>query len=289
MNCCLPQVDRHLASLPFSSMHNKVHIDEKWFYVTQMRGCIITVHVEEIEKTSLKSKSCVAKVMFLAVAVSRHHYGRKKFFNGKIGCLPIVESTTAKGSSCNRVKGSKILCPVNVNKEIYKKLLVKKLFPAIREKLPYREGRLVEVKQGNATPHHCWNDPIVQTESRLAIWKIKCINQRSNSPDLNILVLGFFNSIQSLQHKKCANSTQELVEAVLKAFNELPDIILSRNFNTIKLIMNLVLENDGGNKFKIRHLQKSRRQRNGKDVEIVFCTADNIEDAEKFISEALIG
>ena len=29
---CLSHVDRHLASLPFSSMHNKVHIDEKWFY-----------------------------------------------------------------------------------------------------------------------------------------------------------------------------------------------------------------------------------------------------------------
>ena len=123
-------------------------------------------------KLSLKSESFITKVMFLAaVAVPRYDYHWKKHFNGKIECWPIVENTTAKRSSCNRMKGSKILCPVNVTKEVYTKLLVEKLFPGISEKLLYCEGPLVEIQQDNATPHHCWNDPLVETESRLAGWK----------------------------------------------------------------------------------------------------------------------
>ena len=77
--------------------------------------------------------------------------------------------------------------------------MVQRLFLAIREKLPYWKGRLVEVQQDNGAPHPWWNDPIVQTETRLAGWKIKYINQPSSSPDLNIQDLGFFNSIEALQ------------------------------------------------------------------------------------------
>ena len=66
-------------------------MDEKWFYVMQMNGRTITVTGELIEKTSLKSKRFLTKIMFLgAVAVLRHDHHRKSYFNGRIGIWPFV-------------------------------------------------------------------------------------------------------------------------------------------------------------------------------------------------------
>ncbi len=56
-------------------MLNHVHVDEKWFYLTQIESRVITIPEEEIRKTSLKSKRFVTKVMFIA-AVAHPRYDR---------------------------------------------------------------------------------------------------------------------------------------------------------------------------------------------------------------------
>lgn len=45
--------------------------------------------------------------------------------------------------------------------------------------------------------------------------------QPPNSPDLNVLDLGFFSSIQALQHRESPNSIDELVTAVISLFKNL--------------------------------------------------------------------
>jgi len=45
-------------------------------------------------------------------------------------------------------------------------------------------------------------------------WSVQLKNQPPNSPDLNILDLDFFNTIQSLQYEKAPGGIDELIVAV---------------------------------------------------------------------------
>ncbi|KAH9117471.1 hypothetical protein LEN26_012672 [Aphanomyces euteiches] len=69
--------------------------------------------------------------------------------------------------------------------------------------------------------------------------------------DLNALDLGFFNSIQSLQHKKQCRNTDELISAVKDAFNELSPVTLNKTFMTLQRVMKMVIAVNGSNSFKI--------------------------------------
>ena len=49
-------------------------------------------------------------------------------------------------------------------------------------------------------------------EGRKHGWKFAIRNQPANSPDVNVLDLGFLNSIQAIQHKKAPRTIDELVK-----------------------------------------------------------------------------
>ncbi|KAE9021090.1 hypothetical protein PR002_g12345 [Phytophthora rubi] len=61
--------------------------------------------------------------------------------------------TTAQRSSVNRPKGAPVTKSVSMTRVLYRKLLVDKVLPAIRAKLPVRRGTTVFVQQDNAGPH----------------------------------------------------------------------------------------------------------------------------------------
>ena len=47
---------------------------------------------------------------------------------------------------------------------------------------------------------------------------IQLVQQPPNSPDMNVLDLGFFRSIQALQYQKAAYNVTQLVRVVNNAF-----------------------------------------------------------------------
>ena len=100
---------------------------------------------------------------------------------------------------------------------------------------------------------------------------MKMMNQPANSSDLNVLDLGFFNSVQSLQQKKCATNIESLVEAVQFVFDEVSGRTIHKIFVTLKEVMKLVLLNESGNYFKIPHLKKDAREKKGSNIELVYC------------------
>jgi hypothetical protein len=61
---------------------------------------------------------------------------------------------------------------------------------------------------------------------------IRLICQPANSPDFNVLDLGFFRAIQSIQYKKNAKTLKDLIPAV----HQVKDLIPFDCFNTIKII-----------------------------------------------------
>ncbi len=227
----LSHVNDQLATYPFSSMYNRVHVGEKWFYLMKLKGRVIVVPGEEIKKTSIKSKRFITKVMFLsAVAVPRYDHHRKRFFDGKIGIWPFTSTTTAKRSSRNRPEGCLVTVPLNVDRDFYRQFLVENVFSAIRENFPTNTGHIVKIQQDNAKPHCISNDTTVCAEGRKSGWKLKLINRPANSPDRNVLDLGFFNAIQSLQHKKCATYIDDLVKAVEFTYKEVEPETILRHF-----------------------------------------------------------
>ena len=86
--------------------------------------------------------------------------------------------------------------------------------------------------------------------------------QSPNSPDTNILDLGFFRAIQSF-NDDCPANEEELIKSVEKAYGEYPFRKLNRVWLTLQSCLNRIIENDGGNDYKIPHMGKEAMERRG--------------------------
>ncbi|VFR02870.1 unnamed protein product [Cuscuta campestris] len=135
-------------------------------------------------------------------------------WDGKIGIFPFVETVAAKRKSKNReaeVLEMKQL--LSVTKEVTKDMLVNQVIPAIYEKRPSFLDRSIVLQQDNARPHISGTNQDFMTAGNANGFNITLSNQPPNSPDLNILDLGFFRAIQSLKEKYAPKNLAELVEA----------------------------------------------------------------------------
>ena len=82
--------------------------------------------------------------------------------------------------------------------------------------------------------------------------------QPANSLDLNVLDLGFFSVIQSVQHKESPKTVEELVNAVVKAFKSFPIAKSNHIFLTLQLCMIEIMKVKGSHEYKIPHVNKVR-------------------------------
>ena len=79
--------------------------------------------------------------------------------------------------------------------------------------------------------------------------------QLPNSPDTNILDLGFFRAMQ-LFNDDCPANEEELIESIEKAYGEYPLHKLNHVWLTLQSCLNKIIENDGGNDYKIPYMGK---------------------------------
>ncbi|KAF0705951.1 hypothetical protein AaE_014312, partial [Aphanomyces astaci] len=265
------------GTILFVDMHNYVHVDEKWFYLTKVKRRYYVYDDEELALRAVRSKAFITKVMFLA-AVARPQYDphTKQVFSGKVGVWPFVQRSPAARTSKNRPKGTIITVPQTVNSDVYLDAVLHKVVPAIKAKFP--RGRLqhgVVVQQDNASPHRCVTTDMLRTRG---VEGISIANQPANSPDFNVLDLGFFNSIQSLQHQKCTRTIEELIDAVETAFYELPVDTLSKTFITFQKVLEKSIEIQGSNDYKLPHMNKDTTIKNLSSF-TVECNSTTYEDA----------
>jgi hypothetical protein len=184
-------------------MEDIVHVDEKWFYLSKDKMNFYLLSDEDIPHRQVQSKRFIGNVMFLAaLAKPRWDYNRKIKFSGKIGLWPIVEYEPAQRNSKNRPKGTLVTKPIEINREIYTKLIIEKVIPAIKSKwLKNQKSVAIRIQQDNARPHAKVDDPAILEAGHEGGWNITLTCQPPNSPDFNVLDLGYFNSIQSLQYQ----------------------------------------------------------------------------------------
>jgi hypothetical protein len=78
-------------ALYYDPSYYNVHVDEKWFFITEIHQSTYLVEGEQGPQRSVRNKQHITKVMFLcAVARPRFDENGACTFNGKIGMWPII-------------------------------------------------------------------------------------------------------------------------------------------------------------------------------------------------------
>jgi hypothetical protein len=262
---CLSMVIENETSPVFEDMLDCVHIDEKWFYLTKETQRYYLAPEESVPVRTCKSKRFIPKIMFLAaVARPRYDHNRKTFFDGKIGIWPFAVQEPAKRTSKNREKGTLETKAINVDKKVYADFLINKVIPAIKAKWPRRDiNKPIFIQQDNAKPHIAADheDFVATATSDGFDIRLRC--QPPNSPDLNVLDLGFFNAIQSLKNQLAVRDIDTLIDATVTAFYQIDREKLNRVFLTLQQCMTCIMETDGGNGYRLPHMGKDRLERDG--------------------------
>ena len=131
----------------------------------------------------------------------------------------------------------------------------------MKEKWPTRNGRIWLQQDG--TKSHILEDDVEFKEAVAEIGlNLTVFTQSPNSPHTNILDLGFFRAIQSF-NDDCPANEEELIKLVEKAYGEYPYHKLNCVWHTLQSCLNMIIENDGGNDYKIPHLGKESLDRRG--------------------------
>lgn len=250
----------------YKAMYDFVHIDEKWFYLTKKAQRVYLDQNERGKYRSAKSSKFIPKVMFTA-AVARPWFNAQDecIFDGKIGIFPFTYKEPAKRASKNRAKGTVITKVVeSVGKNETRSMLINHIVPAIMQKWPRTEGpKVIYIQQDNARTHITQQDSEWQEVYQQGDFTFILLQQPPNSPDLNILDLGFFRSIQSLMHKKMPKDVDGMMDAVHQAFYELEPRTLANVWLTLQYVMNEILKAKGSNDYLVPHVNKKKLARDG--------------------------
>lgn len=118
--------------------------------------------------------------------------------------------------------------------------------------------RTIWIQQDNARTHVPPNDLEFQAAVAQTGLDIQIFYQPSNSPDMNILDLGLFSSLQSLTHRKSCRNIDELIKNVDKEYNDYNPKIQNRVFLSLQSCMVEVMKIDGGNRYNVPHMNKER-------------------------------
>ncbi|XP_021773495.1 uncharacterized protein LOC110737440 [Chenopodium quinoa] len=192
----------------------------------------------------------IPKFMFQGeVAKSWYNAQKEVIFYGKISIFPFAKKEPTLRSSKYRKKGdtvTKVFDPIN--RDVSRWMLIEKVIPTIMEKWPQiDQHHTIYIQQDNTKAH------ITQDYAK-----------SPNSPGMNVLDLGFFRRIQSLQHKKMAKTPDQLIKVVEDAFSELHPIRLLKVWVTLCHTMNQILKIKSSNRFEPPHVNKEKLEREGR-------------------------
>jgi hypothetical protein len=137
--------------------------------------------------------------------------------------------------------------------------------------MPLGRNKTISIQQDNASPHA--SAAAAVADSNLDGWRVEIRRQPPRSPDLNILDLGFFNAIQSLQHTKRTTSVKTLIDAVCEAFAEMEVRTLEKCFLTLQCVMEQIMLVKGGNNYELPRV--SARFPNGDMPTSLVCPEDS--------------
>ncbi|XP_074264466.1 uncharacterized protein LOC141586956 [Silene latifolia] len=209
-----------VTEIIFNEMSNVIHMDEKWFYITEDNETVYVVEGEELPHRCCQSKS-------------------------------------SKRSSENRPRGTLETKPIeSITKQVIKDCLIHQVIPAIKSVWPEGLSKHIYIQQDNARPHIKNDDPDFMAAENSDGFNIELVFQPPNSPDLNVNDLGYFKALQSLQKKKAAKTVDDLVNEVMQAFIDYSPSKLNNIFLSLQAVMIEMMKCKGHNNFSLPHMGK---------------------------------
>ena len=252
-------------------MVDLIHINKTWFYLMKDGQRFIIAADEEEPYRHVQHKSFLTKIMFLcAVARPRYDTRRNAWFDGKIGIWPIRKWEPAKRSSKKHAKGTPVWKNQCITRDVYREYLIEKFLPVVKGKWPMRNAR-IRLQQDGAKSHILEDDMEFKEAVEEIGLNLTVFTQSLNSPDTNILDLGFFRAIQSF-NDDCPANEEELIKLVEKAYGEYPFRKLNRVWLTLQSCLNKIIEHDGGNDYKIPHMGKESLEKRRLLPEVLHVT-----------------
>jgi hypothetical protein len=109
------------------------------------------------------------------------------------------------------------------------------------------------VQQDGAGGHCSHNDEYLNDmiEELGLTGKVQFYTQPANPPDLNILDLGLFNTLQTSYYEFAPKNSVEYIKCVY------PHEMINRIFITIQTVYNQVIEDHGSNNYNIPQLNRN--------------------------------
>ncbi|ETV71908.1 hypothetical protein H257_13038 [Aphanomyces astaci] len=246
---------RHSSSpeFDFFGIWDVVHLDETWFNADKDSRKTYLVDGEDVGNRACKSKRIIAKV---------------------------IHSSPSRSELTQSASGTMVTTLINVDSATYRDYVVNKVIPAIKANFRSLNKRVV-LQHDNATLHRSIdNATLVQVSTDGWTFVVRC--QPPNSPDLNVLDLGFFASIQTLQYKTVSRTVDEVIASTMITFETLESEKLANVFLTLQGVMRLVLEHRGGNHFKLPHLKKDALRRTGNLPTNLSCPVSLLFEANSY-------
>ena len=114
--------------------------------------------------------------------------------------------------------------------------------------------------------------------------RMELTNQPPNSPDFNVLDLGFFNSIQALQHEHSPQTIDDLVAATEAAFTGMQSTKLDDVFLSYQMAMQSAMEVGGGNNYQLQHIGKAKLRREGRLSTSIRCSDVALQTANAHLN-----
>lgn len=173
--------------------------------------------------------------------------------------FPLVNKVPAKRSSANRASGTLETKPISsITKEVSRMFLINKILSAIKEKwLREHAHETIYIQQDNAPCHVSVDDEEFRIAASDGGFDIRLTCQPPNSPDLNVLDLGFFTAIQSLQQQEVTKSVDELIHAVEKSYENFCVKNSNKTFLTFQSCMIEIMKAKGSNNYQTPHMKKT--------------------------------
>ena len=135
----------------FDGFYNSVHVDEKWFFLTEAQLRLYIATDEDAPVRFIQNKDHITKVFLCAIARPRYDKDTGEcLFDGKIGMWPIVEHNAAMRRSVNRERGTIITTPVSCTRDKYRQMMIEKVIPAIKNKWPDRDRDILIQQDGRS-------------------------------------------------------------------------------------------------------------------------------------------
>jgi hypothetical protein len=282
---CSIAVKEEGRTFTFSDMSNVVHIDEKLFYLTRTTQNYYLTPQEQEPHREIQSKRFIPKIMFMcAVAKPIYSSDGDLIFDGKIGIFPFTMQAPAQRSSKNRRRGEMETKPIqSITKQHTRDMIIQQILPSIRAKWPQGASKVIYIQQDNAKPHITDDDTAFREVANIDGFEFHLVQQPPNSPDLNVLDLGFFRSIQALQHQHSAYNYKDLVTVVQNAYDALTPNTLKFVWVTLQACKIEVLKKLGGIDYHIPHMNKTKLAREGLLPEYLSVNGDLIFDTLRYL------